>query len=1487
MSHPVSGKFTLYREQLDFIEDKLEKEKSSEARIRLRKEVLFAQNAERHLEQTAKRDLKQRQELKERRSRAIAEAKHNREVANSYLKDTLKKMKDKAKVETELSRSKYSHRMNTILELKSDIEYTRENLQAQRKRDQANLREREMALGAERTSLELKGQNADAILLTNQRKKDFENERKQAKAVQRQREVDILSKIIKEEENLERRKAQQPWVFQSDMRAVDVSFASSAKESIITGVKPKSKRPLLPTSVLGNESETSDYLAPLQSADFGKYRSDTSFTTETSVGEHGVAAFIEDQSQIPEDEAEWYKIEDLNKPSFPGLWSGEVEAGHKDREKYTLNYDTKMEKEIMFNALEKQRAGIVQKQVAARREFKGVAFNAKPEIVHFKDLEVGKTYKKKVKLTNVSYTINYLKLVGLSEHLKDFVTLEFESQGQMSAGMTCEILVTFAPMINENLEGTIDFLSQTGPVSLPVKCSVKRCDLSLDTNQVNFGTEVIGENLKRTFTLVNKGALPTEFLFQRKPLLKRNIVTASSNNEFSSLASGAEKEGDNVEIITTDIPDLNHPGIDQGTGGEGLPTVGEQPEPTDLVPVEGQVANEPTPRQVPGTAMGFVDGRSQPDDDAAVNQNAYENEDELAKIDGMRTGPLKSGQIGPFQEVKLEIMYDPLIPGDSIVEFEVSFTDPGSHPLYIVAYGKAIDVPVWVERESVPLNICMYDRLFQDSIVVNNRANIALGLKFEVDKRVKNHLELLPKTAYIQAQSTFSAQLKFLPRESLADDAEELFDPATGVLEVPCQISVADQNEPVNFMVTAIVTQSDFVLTPKVVNFGHCSIYENVFVPVTLTNKSILPQPFGFVKLPEYVDVQPNDGFGTLLPEESLEIHLIFKPVKADIYEFDIACKSGIDRSFKLKCSGVAVHPPLELEFNTVNFSATAVGDQNVTSVHLINSHTSRNEYTHPVPRIGKGEVAPVGPTSFEFCVPKGAPLDVWPAVGTIEPGSKELIKLLFSPVLAPEEIRKEAVRIAEKRDRDAALAEREEKYRELLAKKAEDNEKVKMKKKPSKSSAGLDSFGIDDNPSIESIPLRDIVQYKAADIKPDSDNYMAAKGSLLRSFEGSFNSYTILCYIASGKLRNPGELPYSVFNTLYLEVHCPAVRPKAIVISDSGSTTINFGQVAIGQSLIRPVTLQNITDDDIDAKATPLDPFGGFDLRNALLDIEANSTHTLLFNFTPMDAIVYHETMKMTFNGNENLILTLTGTGVAPDVTLSTTGNILDCGHVLAGDSVPTVFTIKNNSEIAVPFLITQDSNNPALHKENQQLPYFVTGDKLEGLHVGPQNLYGDMVFDCSPWQGKIDPKSVQEIVVQFTPDHPSLNFADVIRLSLFNLPFASIQLTGVGCVHTTYVEGGSKLAPAIESAGVSITDLEDEAAKAAPQATPILLEMKALRVNVSNEIVPAQEYIYVGSVKTSASAQKKGGEFTFDNIQQLTVKGTTCILFGDHFIG
>uniref|UniRef100_K7FZJ4 Uncharacterized protein n=1 Tax=Pelodiscus sinensis TaxID=13735 RepID=K7FZJ4_PELSI len=127
-------------------------------------------------------------------------------------------------------------------------------------------------------------------------------------------------------------------------------------------------------------------------------------------------------------------------------------------------------------------------------------------------------------------------------------------------------------------------------------------------------------------------------------------------------------------------------------------------------------------------------------------------------------GKVTEGEIGPFSSVKLQIIFTPSIPGDVHAEFEIAFDNPDCKPLHFCVIGVSVDVPVWVTNPNVDLKICMYDRLYQDSIIIRSRAKAALRLKFEVCKELSNHMELLPKTGYIQALSTFSVQLKFLPR---------------------------------------------------------------------------------------------------------------------------------------------------------------------------------------------------------------------------------------------------------------------------------------------------------------------------------------------------------------------------------------------------------------------------------------------------------------------------------------------------------------------------------------------------------------------------------------------------------------------------------------------------------------------------------------------------------------------------------------------------
>lgn len=50
------------------------------------------------------------------------------------------------------------------------------------------------------------------------------------------------------------------------------------------------------------------------------------------------------------------------------------------------------------------------------------------------------------------------------------------------------------------------------------------------------------------------------------------------------------------------------------------------------------------------------------------------------------------------------------------------------------------------------------------------------------------------------------------------------------------------------------------------------------------------------VVLVQYVQVQPGDGFGTILAKETITLDVIFQPGRADNYDFELTCKTLIDR---------------------------------------------------------------------------------------------------------------------------------------------------------------------------------------------------------------------------------------------------------------------------------------------------------------------------------------------------------------------------------------------------------------------------------------------------------------------------------------------------------------------------------------------------------------------------------------------------------------
>ncbi|OXB60966.1 hypothetical protein ASZ78_001231 [Callipepla squamata] len=348
---------------------------------------------------------------------------------------------------------------------------------------------------------------------------------------------------------------------------------------------------------------------------------------------------------------------------------------------------------------------IFHKETVSGHEHKGRTFYSKPSCIHFKDFDVGKIYKKKIVLINASHSLNYCKPVGISEWLKDFISIQFDPPGKMSAGMSCEVGVTFKPASNKNLEGEVMFMAQTGSFSVPLKCTAKTCTLALDKVLVDFGTHVVGETISRTLKLTNTGALGTRFKVQTSAGDGGATAESSTARMVSQPCSDAAPEEKDSSSSVTPVLEK-----------EGQICPGCSEEPTCCVAQAEQQRTETIcAEQLAQDGFSFS---SDIDTDSAHNLMGHSPEETPIEI---MLGKVTQGEIGPFSSVKLEIIFMPSVPGDVRAEFEIVFDNSDCKPLYFSATGVSVAVPVWVPNPNVDFKICMYDRLYQDCVVIRSR----------------------------------------------------------------------------------------------------------------------------------------------------------------------------------------------------------------------------------------------------------------------------------------------------------------------------------------------------------------------------------------------------------------------------------------------------------------------------------------------------------------------------------------------------------------------------------------------------------------------------------------------------------------------------------------------------------------------------------------------------------------------------------------------
>lgn len=195
-----------------------------------------------------------------------------------------------------------------------------------------------------------------------------------------------------------------------------------------------------------------------------------------------------------------------------------------------------------------------------------------------------------------------------------------------------------------------------------------------------------------------------------------------------------------------------------------------------------------------------------------------------------------------------------------------------------------------------------------------------------------------------QAGDAFPITIRFKPTPALLAACRRhlLEPPEEQLLEVPMRLAVPDQALPVPFTLRAQLTNTDLTFDPPILDFGDCVLSERTALQLSITNPGRLPQTFGFIGLPPGLQLSPNDGYGYVLPGETLQRTVSFQPPIAGPQTFSMSARTLAGRSFELPCRACGVAPALSLSHNRLRMAATAVGDSSSVSVVLVNRTDSQ-----------------------------------------------------------------------------------------------------------------------------------------------------------------------------------------------------------------------------------------------------------------------------------------------------------------------------------------------------------------------------------------------------------------------------------------------------------------------------------------------------------------------------------------------------------------
>lgn len=297
-----------------------------------------------------------------------------------------------------------------------------------------------------------------------------------------------------------------------------------------------------------------------------------------------------------------------------------------------------------------------------------------------------------------------------------------------------------------------------------------------------------------------------------------------------------------------------------------------------------------------------------------------------------QTSFAKEGHVEGYAVSTVVFTFAPALLDEYEEEVLLAFGNKSVAPIRLLLRATSTDVPLSVEKSVYDLFVCPINHIYREKIVLQNRSTKPMKVQLSFPREAKDHFEFNPTLGYVQGNSTFDIWCKFKPDQNAYVMLKE-FQQDENCFQVPIQVTSPNQVLPVDFFLQAELTVDSLSVLPPQLDFKEVYVSSACRVPFTVTNNSAVSQEFAFCRLPGTVRIEPQDGFGTILPKEVLQMSAVYRPAPVkpgtelgkDMSEFALRSRCGDICAREVRIPYVAKLSQCPLKFSRMRVDCPAL----------------------------------------------------------------------------------------------------------------------------------------------------------------------------------------------------------------------------------------------------------------------------------------------------------------------------------------------------------------------------------------------------------------------------------------------------------------------------------------------------------------------------------------------------------------------------------